>query len=116
MTLTNNLSHMILVRKLFILICITVLFTQSICVILPINLAYTREIHSDNHNISYNADILFTGTTVPSPSPSSSLNNTILTIGKLTTTKIPSEKVLISDEESTEPFNPSQKISQQETR
>ncbi len=109
MTLTNNLSHMILVRKLFILICITVLFTQSICVILPINLAYTREIHSDNHNISYNADILFTGTTVPSPSPSSSLNNTILTIGKLTTTKIPSEKVLISDEESTEPFNPSQK-------
>jgi plastocyanin len=78
-------------------------------VILPINLAFTREIQNDNHNITYNADILFTGTTVPSPSPPSSFNNTILSTGKLTTTKIPSEKVLIGDEESTEPFNPSQK-------
>jgi plastocyanin len=46
---------------------------------------------------------------MPSPSPLSSLNNTILSTGKLTTIKVPSEKVLIGDEESTQPFNPSQK-------
>ncbi len=106
MTVISYSLHMILARKLFVLICTAVLFIQSISVISTINLAFTREFLNNNHNISYKSHILFIGTTMPSPS--SSFNNTIMPTEKLTTTKIPLEKVLIGDEESVEPFNPGQ--------
>lgn len=108
MSVTNCLSHMILTRNSFILICFAVLFMQSISLISPITLAFTRENLNDNYNIHHNADIIFTETTKSTPSPSSSFNSTNLPTGKLTTTKNPLEKVLIRDEESTEPFNPAQ--------
>jgi|GEM_PF-4276468 plastocyanin len=109
MTVTNYFLHVIFARKLFILICIAMLFIQSIPVISPINLAFTRGFLNNNHDINYNSHIYFVGSTVPPPSTSSSsLNNTTLPAGKLISIKNPIERVLIGDEESEEPFNPGQ--------
>lgn len=105
---TNESSQTNLFRKPLICICITVLFAQLISLFSPINSAFPVEIQEedqlDKSNKGYTTPMV---TTIQSPSSSSVNNHTNLSTGNLTVTKISSEKVLIGNEESKEPFNPS---------
>ena len=105
---SNDSSQTNLFRKSLISICITVLFAQSISIFSPIHSAFPVEIQEEDQNDNYNKGYTtLVVTTIQSPS-SSANNHTNLSTGNLTVTKMPSEKVLIGNEESKEPFKPSQ--------
>jgi plastocyanin len=128
---TNGSSQLNLVIKSCISICIAALFALSMFLLSPINLALSiKTPEEDQHGNENKVDATITGpviltisnignpqyqtsktfaeSTIPSSLPPSSSNNpTNLTTEKSAVSKTLSEKVLIGDEESEKPFNPS---------